>query len=380
MRAVFINRNNTSIAETAEALYFFGLYLLAESSAYNAILSFYVGNWNCRDEWDIDYMIGYIAHNEVNKEERTKKKKELMASTRQYELYKKIKHKNKEIILFLNKYQSYCEKTKKAVLYMHELSLRSDDIWNWRILFDGTNAVIDGWTPYDEEDEKKNEDRMLPYISNLIHDKDSLITLYGLPGKYFEELLTEEISDNNSSEIDAAEIISLPLCNIPFGRNLTADNMMVLRKNILGKFKNIAKTIEEFRLIAHKENFGRSMKEKTIAFHKAIKSEIIRFQSNIDDELYFQQIINSDEESFSIRVRLGISSIDTMISFYEKSGLLLPFVAEALKKNLSLKTDLNLCEVFLYFDVPEEKLKIPENFKEKLAKIDKEILKLKYNL
>ena len=46
---------------------------------------------------------------------------------------------------------------------------------------------------------------------------------------------------------------------------------------------------------------------------------------------------------------VGVAPVRTIIDFYEKSKTLIPQAAEALKRQLELRTDINKCRPFLYW-------------------------------
>jgi hypothetical protein len=80
-----------------------------------------------------------------------------------------------------------------------------------------------------------------------------------------------------------------------------------------------------------------------------LKTETELMQKHLDNELYFQQIKRMSNQYTLLTLNVGVAPLNMMIDYYIKQGTLKPFVADTLKRQLALKTDINKCDVFLYW-------------------------------
>ena len=187
-------------------------------------------------------------------------------------------------------------------------------------------------------------------------DKEEFLLVDGIIGTYIKEAALEERNKDGLFS-EETKIFSFPLIEILYGKDMSKENLAVLRKNTLSKLNGISAKIDEFKASLHHEEFGDSVKEKTLAFYESLKEERNSFQTYIDEHMFIKQILNSDKDCFRAQLRIGVSSIRTLISYFEKSKILLPFVANALEKQLEQKMDIDKCDAFMYIKLPEDILK-----------------------
>ena len=157
--------------------------------------------------------------------------------------------------------------------------------------------------------------------------------------------LEETVYDNTVNY----EIYSMPLFTLLYNSDITKENMMILRGNILGVISPLSKMMQEFRTSISNEIYGHSIHEKILLFYETLKPLREVIQKKLDDQIYFQQMKNSTDDSREIEIRAGVSSLNLIIDFIGTSGILPPFIANAMKQNLGLQKDLDKCEMFLDF-------------------------------
>lgn len=145
------------------------------------------------------------------------------------------------------------------------------------------------------------------------------------------------------------DIYSIFLCRIPFGYNFSKEQMKNLRYSLQRKIKPLSDLLEQLKPEISQLNFDDSLKENIRLLSEKIIPCSENFQALVDDEIYFRGIINSSEVYSSLYLCAAVTSVKKITSFYEKNQTLLPFQADALRKELALHTDINKCRLFLYW-------------------------------
>jgi hypothetical protein len=289
-----------------------------------------------------------------DREAATKEAEKNIELHKNIEATKRVKHKTKEQLVLLHKAQAMENAYKK---YLNEYAiyvLKSIYVFNWLELMDKEILELGGHWMYSESSDE--EDSLIPEISNSIMDKEEFLLVDGIIGTYIKEVSLEEHKKDGLFSKEP-KIFSFPLVDILYGKDISKENLLVLRKDTLNKLNGISAKMDEFKASLHHEEFGDPVKEKTLAFYESLKEERESFQTYIDEHMFIKQVLNSDKDCFRAQLRMGVSSIRTMIHYFEKSKILLPFVANALEKQLEQKMDIDKCDAFLYIKLPEDILK-----------------------
>jgi hypothetical protein len=270
------------------------------------------------------------------------------------EAVKRVKHKTKEDIVLIHRAQTIEQQYKKWLNEYGAWVLKSIYVFNWLELMDKEIMELGGHWFYHETSD--DEDSLIPEISKSIMDKEEFLLVDGIIGTYIKESALEE---NKKDGLFSKEpkMFSFPLVDILYGKDISKENLAVLRKDTLNKLNGISVKMDEFKASLHHEEFGDTVKEKTLAFYESLKGERESFQTYVDEHMFIKQVLNSDKDCFRAQLRVGVSSIRTLIHYFEKSKILLPFVANALEKQLEQKMDIGKCDAFLYIKLPEDILK-----------------------
>ena len=76
-------------------------------------------------------------------------------------------------------------------------------------------------------------------------------------------------------------------------------------------------------------------------------------QQTIDECIYISKARNQLPKKFNLRLCLGIASADTIISFYEKTEVLLPYVSNEIKDQAGKHIDMKSSHIFVYCEIYE---------------------------
>ena len=356
MKVNFFNRIETNVNMNIEGIYFYYLYLCAEKMKLNSLMPFDIALLEQIDLFSTSQIIScYYSFSIQNDPEATLKEAEKNIQLhKNIDAVKRVKHKTKEQIVLLHKGQVMERMYKQYLNEYAAYALKSICVFNWLDLMDEEVVEFGGHLYYNEKSDK--EDSLITEISKSIMDKEEFLLVDGIIGTYIKEAALEE---HKKEELLSKEtkIFSFPLVDILYGKDISKENLAVLRKNTQSKLNGISAKMDDFKASLHYEEFGDSAKEKMIAFYESLKEERESFQSYIDEHMFIKQVLNSDKDCFRAQLRIGVSSIRTLITYFEKSKILLPFVANALEKQLEQKMDIDKCDAFMYIKLPEDILK-----------------------
>ena len=356
MKINFFNRINTNVNMNIEGIYFYYLYLCAEKMKLNSLIPFDVALLEQIDLFTTSQIITcYYAFSIPDDHEAAlKETKKIIELHKNIDAVKRVKHKSKEQIVLIHRGQALERVYKQYLNEYATNALKIINIFDWLELMDEEIVEFGGHLYYNEKSDK--EDSLIPEISKSIMGKEEFLLVDGIIGTYIKETALEE---PKKEELFSKEtkIFSFPLIYILYGKDISKENLAVLRKNVLNKLNGIFAKIDEFKASLHNEEFDDIVKEKTLAFYESLKDERESFQTNIDEHMFIKQVLNSDKDCLRAQLRIGVCSIRTLVNYFEKSKILLPFVANALEKQLEQKMDIDKCDAFIYIKLPEDILK-----------------------
>lgn len=353
MKAIYFNRDqddeNDSLTErdNDEVIYFYSLFLLADKFEFRSGFSKLVKDWQNRLNWSNKFIINFIY--EISDNAKNVVSKETMLELNKiFDVTDKNKNKSKTVKTGIAEYRSILAIFRKSVLEWYREVIKDYlKCSNWIDLFDGVVAKASCIQEYDASGNK--EDDLLNLLYDEISGNENFILLKDNFPKIIKEINLQDNINTVQTEENKTGYFNIPLLHIPFLANEKKEIMQMLRNNLRPCFQNISDVIEDIKKTVRNEYFDEGLKNTVANFSDKIKPETEKIQNIISQQLHFQQLINSTDNWFNIYLNLGICSINTLVDYYEKSGNLLPFVADSLKKKLALKTDIDKCDAFLFF-------------------------------
>ena len=153
-----------------------------------------------------------------------------------------------------------------------------------------------------------------------------------------------------TDKITNPEGYSFTLFTYPWCPNLTKEQMIATRASLQNKINGIWESIKILQDAMATEIFNQGIENKLIYFRDKVKPITEAFQKAVNNEIYFQHTFNSQEKLLYLDFKVAVTSIEHITHFYESNRIMIPYLAEALRKELSLKTDINKSYVIAYPD------------------------------
>lgn len=357
MNINFYNREPSKIPFSYETATLHPLILLADTVMYGSVsaCAFYL--YFDIDNWSDEAILTAFSETFKDEENCVKSAEDLKAHLPMIKNLRKIKHKDKRVMMVMGSFNSIISTFK------HELKDNQKVLLQNQNLFELVKFVEDGALElrplYFLEDAEK-EDEFIQEISNTLIDRENIFAIDGSVDEIFNFTTLDSI------ENEACDFIKIPLWEFPPFVGLNYAQMKYSRENLSLPLTPFKTNLNELS----RELFNISFSQENIPHIKQICNEklsalIAPVQKSIDDSMYISQLKNKFPPNFNMKFCLGLTSAETIVNCYEKLEVILPYVAGEIKQQIARKIDLSATYVFTYFEIhapnPDDySLQIPE--------------------
>lgn len=188
-------------------------------------------------------------------------------------------------------------------------------------------------------------------IYNLLKTRESLLVINDISKvlKEFDRFAKYEKKHEKKKSIYNHLIV--PLLTIPCSRNLTLNDLIILRKAFQLKFASLISKIQIFRIEVNQLKLNKEIKIKIKEFNKRIKTELKSLQADIDNNIYIMKIKNSDAEYINVKVNLGLTTNEFILHLYSFKYVLTSNKTRELKNRLDEYIGDDLTEVYLSYEI-----------------------------
>ncbi len=348
MNLQYLSRNIDIKEISHEGLVLKTNYLFAQSSHHYSTVGFYIFlTTNPHDEASSIRLANTLS-TEIND-----RAENLEIVTNHYKYIKKLrtsKNKSKEQLIEIQRWNKFAEDSKNICKKWTESMLESCNLNNLTQLFD--NHIIKAYVInfYDETESQNTneEDSMISFFCYSFFGSDTNFFLYY---KDFSDKFKIKQLDNNYSEISKNEIFdfySLSLFKITGNLDLTAEQMKLIRNQFSFVSNTISEKVHSLEKKIEKLTDHHELIDEIINFRNEINPDLTEIQRSIDENIYFNKIINSNENNIVYSYEMAICNYLTIIDFYEKNKTILSFVATNLKKQIEQFCDPNQFIIVFY--------------------------------
>ena len=330
-----------------ETMNFYPLYLFAEESYYYCFMSNFVPLWNSREEWSVELSIE--INYDLNSKELDISKEEALGLSDIIKKIKKQKNKTKQDLITIQRYHNFIQNSIAIAKINLEKFFSETSFWEWKDLFSNEVALPLGFSHYNSQTDG-NGDKLIEILAIQISKLGSFLFM-NTNVENILKAISIDLPRDAAIEKSAESFYNIPLFSYPFCFCLEKEKLTNIRSNMQAKLKPMMTMIDEFHVEIKNDEFNEVLEQKCRTFYANLVTEIETMQKHIDNEIYFQQYIHSNAEHHLFTLNIGVTTIDQLINYYEKSKTLQPHSATALKTQLNLSMDINKCYAFLYWTV-----------------------------
>lgn len=257
---------------------------------------------------------------------------------------KKMKHKNKNSLIALHKWNNIMESLhKESLRYINHLEKQ----FHIEELHNFFSLPQKGVLPLFHFDEYKSDDYSYVEIEMLT---TTILNNYETPLFSNEvENFTTVFDNTTSQNLDNNSIFKMKLIEFISPASLTFNKLEIIRSELVPVFEPLAAFIDDSNTKLINQIFNPKLfNEQNDFMINHISSEISKTQNAINDNLYFNQIQNSVEEPETFTLYLCAASIDTILNLYHKVSEMPIVTVNHAKDELSKKINLESTKLFLY--------------------------------
>jgi len=256
---------------------------------------------------------------------------------------KKMKHKDKNSLIFLHKWNKNMELFHKESLNYLKHIEKEFNIEELQPLFciphKGVLSLFH-FDNYKPDEYSFVETEMLT---------TTILNNYELP-LFSDEVENISAEYNQSSSENTENIIfKKKLLEFVSPASLTFNKLEIIRSELVPSFLPLAEFLDDFNAKLLTEKFNNSLIEKlNETYINYISSEISKTQNAIDDNIYFNQIKNSTDDPELFTLYLCACDINTLLNLYQNVSEMPKVTVDYAREELINKIDFKSTKLFLY--------------------------------
>ena len=295
----------------------------------------------------------YVAN--VNKIDITKTLERIefiINNNKRYNEYKRLKTLPKLEFKVVQLYNKILKGIKEGIYNSLKGHLKEAN------LFQYIDLCIDGivnlnYSFFDREGEV-HDNGLGEKIYNLLMTREEMLVINEL-SKVFNEFNEFEKSEQKYEKKKAIyNHITFPLLTIPLSRNLSANDLIMLRKIFQLRFASLISKIQDFRKEVNQLILNKKIKIKIKEFTQTIDTDLKSLQDEIDNNIYIMKIKNSDSEYIDVKISLGLTTNEFLIHLYSFKCVIPFYKVKELKDRLDPYIGDDLCEVYLSYEIDQK--------------------------
>ncbi|MEI8203287.1 MAG: hypothetical protein WCH34_09765 [Bacteroidota bacterium] len=253
------------------------------------------------------------------------------------------KHRDKRSILFMQNFNKVMKTVKKGIKEKFEVNMAARGFLQLVPYIEKEILSLIAIIFFDVEN---SENSFIPEISNCLIGSENTLML----DESMEQLFSFSVPSQQAN--DHYSFLKIPLWHFPSTKDLSFEEFDYTRENLktaLAPFKIQLKEVsDKIKSLAWGDG--------NIAQIEQMCEPLINSQNTvqqaIDESLYMIKSKNQFPDKSGVSFNLGVSSVETIIDYYERSEIVLAYEANQIKEQVSRHIDLKTSYVFAYFSLP----------------------------
>lgn len=257
---------------------------------------------------------------------------------------KKMKHKDKKALVFLHNWKNDLENLHKETLKYLKFIEKQFNIEELQPFFalprKGTLSLYN-FDDYQPEDYSYIEVEII--TTTIIHNFE--IPLFSDNAETY--ITTKD--DKNTDSNNKALIFKEKLLQFISPASLTFSKLEIVRNRLIPLFKPLANILDEYNSELLLDKFDDALIEKIKdKFLNFIMPEASIIQNAVNDDIYFNQIKNSDDNAETFTLYLCVTDINSLLDLFHNVSKLPETTVEHARMELKEKLNLESAKLFLY--------------------------------
>ncbi|MEI8203678.1 MAG: hypothetical protein WCH34_11730 [Bacteroidota bacterium] len=358
MKLIYYNRGGSAVDLFNESISILMNIIVADHVKYDSIYAYrllhYINLEHYTDE------LVYEVYSRINKDD--KQALDLVAKAKYlhpyYKKALKIKHKNKEDLAFIARTRNILAHFKLEIKQDMEERLKD---YNIRLMIPFVDAKIFKQDPSNYNTLEETEHIYIEKIAKTFIEKESIFAIDFV----VDCILSKSLVD--SHEGAPTHFIDIPMWFFPSFMYLNYEEVKFIRDDLQPK---LASFKADFKALAD-ELFHIPYLPETIEQIKElcrgrILHHIKPIEEAMDENIYMCKAKKSFFDKTGVTFRLGVTSADIIIGYFECAKIILPYMANEIRLQVQRHMDINASFLFTTYRIESGALKGTEfrDFKE----------------
>ena len=129
------------------------------------------------------------------------------------------------------------------------------------------------------------------------------------------------------------------------------NELIVLRQQFLPNFNEVFTKVQFFRTEINKIDSKKAITKKIKEFKTEINDELQKLQYEIDNNLYFLKIKNSDSDYTNVTINIGILPNLSIFNYFSSKNLITANKYEELEYRLGENVIKKFYDLFVYYKI-----------------------------
>ena len=348
MDLIFLNKSTSKIIKTNEEVCVYCNLLIFDTLYYTSIIALAIKRHQIISLLNEAEVIKFFLGWSKEKEDLAETAIKVKTWCDEYKRVMKVKHKSKDNLYTINCYKSIVKDIRNLLFEDSKLVLMEHNLWE---LFGFVDDKVINILPLEKEGDEKCGDPFLNFIVEKISKRECVFFLDPIINDLFNYINSE------ATENAQYDFVSIPLWDFPLFIGISYQEMKYTRDQLQDVFKPFNASLEELLekllpLPFTQEN----LPEIKQLYQELISQHINPVKEAMDESIYLLKQKNSLSKESTLSYCLGITSAEILIDFYEKTEIILPYVASEIKQQVSRHIDLKTAFVFTYCIKEKDKI------------------------
>ena len=262
---------------------------------------------------------------------------------------KKVKHLPKQHLEYLQQLNKGVTMLKDSIIEELLRYLKLANIENYLELID-ENVININYTTINKSFEL-NDNEIGEIIYNNFITKEKLVILENVLNIEKEKDIINELNETKINNEKGYDIAFTTIVEIPCPKDLSQSDLIILRSQYLTEFNNIFQKVQDYNIQNCKDEYSDITTKKFEIFGEKLVEDYKILQTEIENNIYFQKIRNSDKDYINIKIIIVLLPLSYILSIYNYMCVLSLGKVFELKNRVEKEIGPEACEICIFYDI-----------------------------
>ena len=262
---------------------------------------------------------------------------------------KKAKHLPKQHLEYLQIVNKGMATLRENILEETTKHLKRAHLENYLDLID-ENIINIGYSTINKKFEV-NDNEIGEIIYNNFITKEKLLILENILILEKEKDSVHELEETKKDKKDDFNVDITTLIEIPCPKCLSQSDLIIIRSQYIAKFNKLLKKIKDYNIENSKDEYNEISTKKAEIFGEKLIEEFEILQTEIENNIYFQKIRNSDKDYINVKIKMVLLPIVYILSVFNYMCVMSKPKVLELMNRVENEIGPEACEICIFYDI-----------------------------